>query len=217
MKISLIYFDFPFWRAEVARLSLFIGNIDFKDLWKEDLGDRTRTIIWKYLQLILFSIVGSQTEGKSFGDTAKFFEAIDETEFKTKLEETINQMADIFDSSNNSSTDCSNINIGDLPNAEKLHDDISGLLEGHLGRLAKEIAEETASEMNLNLTDVTSVSDVFQQLFQNPGKLMKIVKKVGTKLDDKLKSGEIKESELLKEATELIGKNGQNSRDEKHE
>ena len=32
MKISLIYFDFPFWRAEVARLSLFIGNIDFQDL-----------------------------------------------------------------------------------------------------------------------------------------------------------------------------------------
>lgn len=32
MKISFIYFDFPFWRAEVARLSLFIGNIDFKDL-----------------------------------------------------------------------------------------------------------------------------------------------------------------------------------------
>ena len=74
----------------------FLPNIDFKDLWKEDLGDRTRTIIWKYLQLILFSIVGSQTEGKSFGDTAKFFEAIDETEFKTKLEETINDLSKIF-------------------------------------------------------------------------------------------------------------------------
>ena len=32
MKISLIYFDFPFWRAEVARLSLFIGNIEFEDV-----------------------------------------------------------------------------------------------------------------------------------------------------------------------------------------
>lgn len=32
MKISLIYLDFPFWRAEVSRLALFIGNIDFKDL-----------------------------------------------------------------------------------------------------------------------------------------------------------------------------------------
>ena len=32
MKISLIYFDFPFWRAEIARLSLYIGNIEFEDL-----------------------------------------------------------------------------------------------------------------------------------------------------------------------------------------
>jgi glutathione S-transferase len=32
MKISLIYFDFPFWRAEIARLSLFLGNIEFEDV-----------------------------------------------------------------------------------------------------------------------------------------------------------------------------------------
>jgi len=32
MKITLIYLDFPFWRAEIARLALFIGNIKFEDL-----------------------------------------------------------------------------------------------------------------------------------------------------------------------------------------
>ena len=32
MKISLIYFDFPFWRAEVVRISLFMGGIDFEDI-----------------------------------------------------------------------------------------------------------------------------------------------------------------------------------------
>ena len=32
MKISLIYLDFPFWRAEIARLSLFIGNVEFNDV-----------------------------------------------------------------------------------------------------------------------------------------------------------------------------------------
>ena len=35
---------------------------------------------------------------------------------------------------------------------------------------------------------------------------MKIVKKVGTKLEEKLKSGELKESELLKEASEILKK-----------
>ena len=31
MKIKLTYFDFPFWRAEIARLSLFLGDIEFED------------------------------------------------------------------------------------------------------------------------------------------------------------------------------------------
>lgn len=31
MKITLYYFKIPFWRAEVTRLSLFIGNIPFED------------------------------------------------------------------------------------------------------------------------------------------------------------------------------------------
>ena len=37
-----------------------------------------------------------------------------------------------------------------------------------------------------------------QKLFKNPSKLMGIVKKVGQKLDDKMKSGEIKESDYGK-------------------
>jgi len=31
MKLTLFYFDIPFWRAEVSRLALFIGNIPFCD------------------------------------------------------------------------------------------------------------------------------------------------------------------------------------------
>ena len=31
MEIKLFYFKIPFWRAEVTRLALFIGDIPFKD------------------------------------------------------------------------------------------------------------------------------------------------------------------------------------------
>ena len=31
MNITLIYFDFPFWRAEVSRISLFLSNTEFED------------------------------------------------------------------------------------------------------------------------------------------------------------------------------------------
>ena len=67
----------------------FLPGIDFKDLWFEEISDKTRESIWKYLQLLLFSIVTNVENKTSFGKTAQLFEAIDETEFKDKLEDTI--------------------------------------------------------------------------------------------------------------------------------
>jgi len=54
------------------------------------------------------------------------------------------------------------------------------------------------------MNDESSVNDVFKTLFKNPTKLMDLVTKVGGKLDDKIKSGDIKESELLSEAAEMM-------------
>ena len=47
---------------------------------------------------------------------------------------------------------------------------------------------------------------MFQKLFKNPGKLMSMVKNIGGKIDAKIKSGEIKESELMSEGMDLLNK-----------
>ena len=31
MKLTFIYLDFPFWRAEVGKITLFLGDIDFEN------------------------------------------------------------------------------------------------------------------------------------------------------------------------------------------
>ena len=92
----------------------------------------------------------------------------------------------------------------DMPDADELHQHINKLLDGNLGRLAKEIAKETAEELEEDMGDINDVGEVFQKLFKNPGKLMNMVKTVGKKLDSKIKSGEIKESELIKETSDLF-------------
>ena len=184
----------------------FLPDLEFSDLWKCDISDKTRETIWKYLQLILFTIIGSVRENESFGDTAKLFEAINEDEFKNKLEETIGQMHNLFDASNVETGDASGINLDELPDASKIHEHISGMLDGKLGTLAREIAAETAEEFKLEMSDESNVQDVFQKLFKNPGKLINLVKTVGSKLDNKIKSGEIKESELIKEAGDIMNK-----------
>jgi hypothetical protein len=190
----------------------FLPNIDFQNLWSENISDKTRQVIWKYLQLILFSVSGDLESRESFGDTAKLFEAINEDELKFKLEETMKGMSGLFkDCSDNhfeglSGEDISGLNMGDVPDAEDMQNHINNLLGGKLGSLAHEIAEETAKDLNIDMENAENVNDVFQRLFKNPGKLINMVKKVGSKLDCKLKSGEIKESELMQEASELMEK-----------
>ena len=167
--------------------------------------------------MVLFSVSNELESHESFGDTAKLFEAIDEDQLKKKLEETMEEMNNMFkDVSMNNffsgisgedvPNDISNIELGDLPNPEDLQNHINGLLEGKLGRLAHEIAQETAEDLQVDMNEASSVGDVFQKLFKNPGRLIGMVKNVGKKLDEKIKSGEIKESELMKEASELMEK-----------
>jgi len=184
----------------------FLPGLEFGELWTQEITEKTKLVIWKYLQLILFSVVNTEHDDKSFGDAAKLFEAINEEELRTKLEETMEQMSNIFDmsGSNPFSSDISNVNPSDLPDPDELHKHINGMLQGNLGKLAAEITEETMKELNTDMSGVTSVGDVFQTLFKNPGKLMGMIKKVGNKLDTKLKSGELKESEIMQEAMDLM-------------
>lgn len=202
------FFDILYQNADIFTddniNTCFLPGIDFKQLWICDITDMTRETIWKYLQLLLFSIVNDLSDGESFGDTAKIFEAINETEFKHKLDETINNIKEMFETNETKFSDCSGINLEDLPDAKQFHDHINNMMNGKLGNLAREIAEETANELNIDSSNVTSANDYFQTLLKNPKKMMDLVKNVGDKLDTKIKSGEIKESELIEEAGNII-------------
>ena len=185
----------------------FFPKIHFKNLWQCDISDKTRETIWKYLQLMLFAVVGTLENKEAFGDTAKLFEAINEDEFKTKLQETLSQMQDLFDMSGNPMENLGEgLNQSDLPNAEQINEHITGMLDGKIGQLAREIAEETATNLNMDFDGATDMKDVFNKLVKNPTKLMGLIKTVGDKLDTKIKSGELKESEMIQEATEIMNR-----------
>ena len=193
----------------------FLPGIKFNDLWKQNISEKTRETLWKYLQLLLFTIIKNVNKESTFGDTAKLFEAINEDELKDKLADSISQMHELFgnmegseegeENAENNTKPC-DINPEDLPKPEEIHEHISGMLDGKLGNLAKEIAAETAEELNVDLNESANVNDVFEKMFKNPGKLMGLVQNVGKKLDTKLKSGELKQSELIEEAGELMNK-----------
>jgi len=204
---DILYQNDEIFKEESEIDTEFFPKIHFKNLWQCDISDKTRETIWKYLQLILFSIVGTLDDKEAFGDTAKLFEAINQDEFKSKLQETLSQMQGLFDLSGNLATNLGEgLNPSDLPNAEDINEHITGMLDGKIGQLAREIAEETAANLNMDLDGATNMNDVFSKLLKNPTKLMGLIKTVGDKLDSKLKSGELKESEMIQEATEIMNR-----------
>ena len=210
---DILYKNTDMFKKESEINTEFLPGISFKYLWQCDISDSTRETIWKYLQLILISIIGCVKNRDAFGDTAKLFQSINEDEFKGKLEETLENMQKMFEGTQNNgqddSTDTgakSGINMENMPSADDIQSHITGMLDGKLGNLAREIAEETAGNLDINMDNAKDVNDIFQNLFKNPGKLMGLVKNVGDKLDSRIKSGEIKESELLAEASEIMNK-----------
>jgi hypothetical protein len=187
----------------------FLPGIVFQQLWNLDISESTKDTLWKYLQLILFAVIGTVPTSSHLGDTAKLFEAIDEEELKKKLEETLEGMQHMFDRNPPEANDDANKNASAKNNmfsAEQLHEHINSMMGGKLGKLALELAEDTAKDLNLDMENQGDAKDVFQKLFKNPGKMMNMVKNIGNKIDDKLKSGEIKESELMEEGMDLLNK-----------
>jgi len=187
----------------------FLPGISFKYLWQCEISDKTRETIWKYLQMVLICIIGSVKDKSALGDTSKLFDAINEDEFKTKLEETLGNMQNIFENMSKEEGTTggeSSTPEFNMPSADDIQGHLHGMMGGKLGDLAREIAEETSQNLNMDMDGVTDVKDIFQKLFSNPGKLMGLVKNVSEKLDSRMKSGEISQNELMTEASEMLNK-----------
>ena len=236
------FFDILYQNEEVFTNdsnTCFLPQIDFAQLYFDTTSVQTKETLWKYLQLILFSIVTSIDSKDSFGANTQLFEAINSDEFKNKLQDTVKQMEGMFNFKKNtqnnnedskeskeedsnepklpfdfekmfesmnlpSTKDMSNALPGNLPDTDSIFSHINGLINGKIGSLAKELAEETTKELDIDMENVTDVNDVFKKLFKNPGNLMNLVNNISSKLDNKIKDGSIKESELLEEATSIF-------------
>ena len=214
-----------------------LPNVDFSVIMKDDsLSEQSKKTIWKYIQLILFCVCNDLREKKDFGSANHLFEAIKEDDLHEKIKETMSEMKKVFmnmDPSMNESEQFENVfenMMGDISNvenmfqqdgsggkssmfenmmdADKMKDHLSGIMDGKIGNLAKEIAEEASKDLGLDTEnmDESSQQAFLKNIFKNPGKLMDIVKNIGSKLEEKFKSGDLKESELLEEAQEIMGK-----------
>ena len=76
--------------------------------------------------------------------------------------------------------------------ANEIHKHIFKLLDGNIGKLAKELAEDTLKDLLDELDcDKSDQKALFEALIKNPTKLIKIMKTLSEKIENKIKKGEV--------------------------
>lgn len=244
---DILYQNNDIFKPESEINTLFLPNVEFKLLFNcEGVSENTKKTMWKYLQLLLFTVVGGIKDKTTFGESINIFEDIDENELQEKLKETMDNLGDFFKNmeenikENNDETNETGTNekpdfdkmFENMPNSEEfkkafekmpgmsgfqnmpkfdnMHEHLKSIFNGKIGSLAKDMAEEMSGEFSELLggkeDEIKSTDDVMKNLMKDPKKIMNIMKSVSSKLDNKMKSGEISKEELMKEASDLMSK-----------
>jgi hypothetical protein len=117
---DILYQNSDIFKSDSEINTFFLPDVDFKLLFNcEGVSHHTHTAIWKYLQLILFTITNSIKQKDMFGDTMNLFDGIDENDLQEKLTETMQSIGDFFSNIEENSTEnehdneCENDTAGD--------------------------------------------------------------------------------------------------------
>jgi hypothetical protein len=133
---DILYQNNDIFNADSEINTTFLPNVDFKLLFNcEGVSENTKKTIWKYLQLILFTIVGGVKDKATFGETMNMFDGIDESELNEKLKETMSGISEFFsnitgdNTNDNTSEENNNGNRTtpkfEMPNMEKMFEDMN--------------------------------------------------------------------------------------------
>lgn len=199
--------------------TVLLPNIDFKILFNdENISEKTKETLWNYLQILLFSIITNIETENTFGDAAKLFEAFDNEQLFEKFSSVFENVKNVYNTTNADNAATNNIfnsfknmtdpSLNNLPEANEMYDHLKSILNGKIGQLATEFGEELYNELDLKDLEnsgAKDVNDIYKNLFKNPSKIFKVIEKMGTKLDEKIKSGELSQKEILEESTKMLG------------
>jgi hypothetical protein len=134
------FFDILYQKMDLFDLkketnTLFLPGVEFKLLFHcPGISEKTQKIMWKYLQLILFTIVGSIQDKSIFGDAMNMFTNLDESEFQNKLSDAMQGMSEFFQ----------NLSGPDSENAE----DVDEADETEFAETFQEMSKEFEKFMN---------------------------------------------------------------------
>ena len=193
-----------------------LKTINFKEVWNKDIGDKNKNKIWEYIQTLFVlseTIISDGDRVKKLLDNIKSegFSNIDENKNNENDE---NDENDENNENNENNDDAEIMNmLKNLSNIKEPEIDNKFIDNSLIGNLAKELSSEIdMSDMNIS-DDTENIGDVFSNLLSgnNPMNFMNLIKSVGDKINNKVTSGDLKQEDLVNEATKMMGSLGGNN------
>lgn len=198
--------------------NIILENINLHTLWNCDVSDKTREQIWKYLfTLYLYSYCDNQDI--HMGELVKKFKGIDFNELNSD-DFTIYSVLDNLNSykrinklikneskklDNKKSSNPLLESLGNLGNLNLT----DGLINGEIGKLAKEIAGEINPEKFQKDLENKDPQELLNSLFtgnlDNSSPIMGLVNTISGKIQEKISEGSINENILFNEAQDILG------------
>ena len=158
-------------------------NIKFKDLWKDDISDKNKETIWKYLQSFCLINININTSNK-------IEETIQNINNKKKVDKkVVNDLKNLKKITENSEKDSENLKEID-ESFNSINDMISNTM---IGDLAKEITEDLNIDEDNH--DITSIL--------NPEKMSELYKTINEKIQTKINSDGVNKDKLVSEAGDI--------------
>lgn len=168
----------------------FLPNMSFRLLYNcEGITETTKKSIWKYLQLVLFTIVGSVKDKTTFGDSLNMFDSIDENDLQSKLAETMKSMSEFFNNIEDKFKTGEDDEVPNLVNPE-MHQAFENMFKEMGEGLGTSQDQETSGESPFSkmggLPNIKNIQEHLKSLFD--GKIGKLAKEMAEELADELKN-----------------------------
>jgi len=166
---DILYQNEEIFKPESTINTCFLPNIDFKIFYNcQDITETTKKAIWKYLQLILFTIMNSVKDKSKFGETMNLFEGIDEGELQEKLGETMKDITDFFGNLSQEKGEGKKDGSPEF-DAEKLKEQFSNMFgEGSPPDMEK-IHEQFKTMFGEKAPDINNLKEEFKTMFDEEG------------------------------------------------
>ena len=137
--------------------TMFLPKVDFKLLYNcEGVSEKTQESIWKYLQLVLFTIIGSVKDKSEFGNTMNMFEGVDEDELQEKLTEAMGGLGDFFQNMEENMDNGDEQDSGKAKNSEKMMEEMFENMKEQSEKFQEEFQQQSSSSEMPNPEDLHS-------------------------------------------------------------